>query len=79
MFVDKIGSEEANRARTFVTRWRGGGGGGRDGAPHIKGLGMLVVLLRGVISDFGFTYGVLGKTLLYLAVKVSFRVACEKI
>ena len=40
LFVDKIRSDEANRARAFVTR---GGGGG---APHIKGLGMLVVLLR---------------------------------
>ena len=40
LFVDKIRSEEANRARAFVTR------GGRGGAPHIKGLGMLVVLLR---------------------------------
>ena len=39
LFVDKIRSEEANRARAFVTR----GGGG---ASHIKGLGMLVVLLR---------------------------------
>ena len=47
MFVDKIRSEEANRARSFVTR-RGEG----RGAPHIKGLGMLVVLLRGV--NFGF-------------------------
>ena len=28
------------------------GGGGVGGAPHIKGLGMLVVLLRGV--NFGF-------------------------
>ena len=39
---------------------------------------MLVVLLRGVNFGFGLTDGVLGKTLLYLAVKVSFRVACEK-
>ena len=31
------------------------------------------------MSDFGLTYGVLGKTVLYLAVKVLFRVACEKI
>ena len=40
---------------------------------------MLVVLLRGVNFGFGLTDGVLGKTLLYLAVKVSFRVAGEKI
>ena len=44
MFVDTISSEEANRGRAFVI-WRGG-------PPHIKGLGMLVVLLRGV--NFGF-------------------------
>ena len=51
-------------------------GGGE--APHIKGLGMLVVLLRGV--NFGFwSHSVLGKTLLYLAVKISFRVARAKI
>ena len=31
------------------------------------------------MSDFGLTYGVLGKTLLYLAVKISFRVARAKI
>ena len=43
MFVDTISSEEANRGRAFVI-WRG--------APHIKGLGILVVLLRGV--NFGF-------------------------
>ena len=48
MFVDTISSEEANRARAFVIRSGGGGGG----APHIKGLGMLVVLLRGVNSLF---------------------------
>ena len=46
MFVDTMRSEEANRARAFVIQ---GGGGG---APHIKGLGMLVVFLRGV--NFGF-------------------------
>ena len=50
LFVDKIRSEEANRARAFVTRGDGGGVG--VGAPHVKGLGMLVVLLRGV--NFGF-------------------------
>ena len=31
------------------------------------------------MSDFGLTQGVLGKTPSYLAVKVSFRVAGEKI
>ena len=71
MFVDTISSDEANTAQAFVIQ----GGGG---APHIKGLGMLVVLLRGV--NFGFwSPGVLGKTLLSLAVKISFRVARAKI
>ena len=45
----------------------------------MKGVGMLVVSLRGVNTDFGLTYGVLGRTPSYLAVKVSFRVAREKI
>ena len=40
---------------------------------------MLVVSLRGVNLDFGFTLGVLGKTLLYVTIKVSFRVAREDI
>ena len=44
----------------------------------MKGLGILLVSLRGV--NFGFwSHGVLGKTTSYLAVKVSFRVAREKI
>ena len=43
----------------------------------MKGAWMHVVTLRGAI--FGLTYGVLGKTPLYLAVKVSFRVAREEI
>ena len=44
----------------------------------MKGVGMLVVSLRGV--NFGFwSQGVLGKTPSYLAVKVLFRVAREKI
>ena len=45
----------------------------------MKGVGMLVVSLRGVNFEFGLTYGVLGKTPSYLAVKVLFRVAREKI
>ena len=39
------------------------------GTPHMKGVGMLVVSLRGI--NFGLTPS-------YLAVKVSFRVAREK-
>ena len=45
----------------------------------MKGAGMLVVSLRGAISDFSLALGVLGKTPLYLAVKVSFRIALEEI
>ena len=39
----------------------------------MKGAGTLVVSLRGVNLGFWLTWGVLGKTPLYLAVKVSFR------
>ena len=52
-------------------------GGGET--PHIKGVGMLVVSLRGVNFRFWSHLGCLGKTPSYLAVKVSFRVAREKI
>ena len=45
----------------------------------MKVVGMLVVSLRGVNFEFGLTYGVLGKTPSYLTVKVSFRVARQKI
>ena len=51
------------------------GGGDSDR----KWTGMLVVSLRGVNFDFGLAKGVLGKMLLFLAVKVSFRVAREEI
>ena len=40
---------------------------------------MLVVSLRGVNFRFGLTWSVQGKMPLYLAVKVSFRVAREKL
>ena len=49
----------------------------RRGNSHMKGAGMFVVSLRGVISDYSLALGVLGKTSLYLAVKVSFRIALE--
>ena len=53
-----------------------GGGGGRGWDSHIKGGGMLVVLLRGVNFGFWSHLGtVLGKTQSYVAMKVSFRVA----
>ena len=45
----------------------------------MKGVGMLVVSLRGENFGFWSHQGVLGKTPSYLAVKVSFRVAHEKI
>ena len=74
-------SERGDRAKkskqeTPAMGWGPGKGGG--GTPHMKGVGMLVLSLRGV--NFGFwSQGVLGKTPLYVAVKVSFRVAREKI
>ena len=43
----------------------------------MKGAGMLVVSFRG--SDFGLAKGVLGKTPLYLAIMLSFRVALEEL
>ena len=44
----------------------------------MKGVGMIVVSLRGV--NFGFwSQGVLGKKPSYLSVKVSFRAARDKI
>ena len=59
----------------------GGGGGGQGRTPHMKWVGMLVVVsLRGVnVGFWSHLGGVLGKTPSYLAVKVSFRVAREKI
>ena len=63
----------------FCPEWGGGGGGGR-GTPHIKEKwGCSSSRLGVYISAFGLTQGVLGKTPSYLAVKVSFRVAREKI
>ena len=52
---------------------RGWGGGG--GYSISKGRGCLSSRLGLSISDFGLTWGVLGKTPLYLAINVSFRVA----
>ena len=49
-----------------------------ESIPSHEGEGMLVVSLRGV-NFSGLAYDVLGKTPLYLAVKVSFRVALEEI
>ena len=48
---------------------------GRDS--HMKGAGMLVVCKFQILVSL--LKGVLGKTPLYLAVKVSFRVALEEI
>ena len=45
---------------------------------HKKGVGMLVVSLRGLNFGFWSHLGCSGKNPLYLAVKVSFRVAREK-
>ena len=45
----------------------------------MKWTGMLVVSLRGVNFGFGSRLGCSGQKLLFLAVKVSFRVAREEI
>ena len=47
----------------------------RGGGSHLKGAGMLVVSLSGVNFGFWSHLGCSGKTPLYLAVMVSFRVA----
>ena len=44
-----MGTEQRKVSRKHL-RWAGGPGGG--GTPHMKGVGMLVVSLRGV--NFGF-------------------------
>ena len=50
------------------------------GTPHIKVVGMLVVSLRGVNFGFWSHLGCSGQNaIIYLASKVSFRVASEKI
>ena len=53
------------------------GVGGGDS--HTKGVGMLVVSLRVVNFGFWSHLGCSGQTPLYLAINVSFRVACEEI
>ena len=53
---------------------------GGGGTPHMKGVGMLVVSLRGV--DFGFwsRLGCFGENaFMFIAMKVLFRVARAKI
>ena len=58
-------------SQTLLTEFKS-----RGGDSHMKGAGMFVVSLSGVSSDFGLTQGgVLGKTTIYLAVEVSFRVS----
>ena len=49
------------------------------GDSRIKGLGMLLVSLRGVNFGFWSHLGCSGQLPLYLAVKVSFTVAREKL
>ena len=63
-----FGPAVINQIEAFV---RGGG------TPHMKGVGMLVVSLKGLDFEFWFHLGC--KTPSYLAVKVSFRVARDKI
>ena len=54
-------------------------GSGGEGTQHMKGVGMLVISLRGVNFGFWFHLGCSGQNASHLAVKVSFRVAREKI
>ena len=58
----------------------GGGGGGGGGDSHLKGTGMLVVSLRGVNFRFWSRLGCSWQNviIIFLAVKVSFRVAHEE-
>ena len=49
------------------------------GDSHMKGTGVLVVSFRGLNFGFWSHLGCSGQTLLYLAVKVSFRVTREEI
>ena len=59
----------------LVISWLLPGGG----TPHMKGVGMLVVSLRGVNFGFWSHLGCLSKTPSHLAVKVLLKVAREKI
>jgi len=54
----------------------GGGGGGGGGDSHRKGLGMLIVSLRGIDQEeiLFWSQGVHDKMPPFLTVKVSFRV-----
>ena len=54
------------------------GWGGGEGNRHMKGVGMLVVSLRGVNFGFWSHLGCSGQNASHLALKVSFRVAREK-
>ena len=54
---------------------------GGGGTPHMKGVGMLVVSLRGVNFGFWSHLGCSGQDAIIFSPeeKVSFRVACEKV
>ena len=54
-------------------------GGGGEGTPHMKGVGMLVVSLRGVNFRFWSHLGCSGQNAIIFSRKVSFRVAREKL
>ena len=72
-YTDVLLLFQKNVAVTYIRKGLEAPGGG---TPHMKGVGMLVVWLS---SDFGLTEGVQGKKQSQLAVKISFRVAREKI
>ena len=53
---------------------------GGGGTPHMKGVGMLVVSLRGVNFGFWSRLGCFGENaFMFIAMKVLFRVARAKI
>ena len=52
--------------------------GGGGGTPHMKGVGMLVVSLRGVNFGFWSQLGCSGQNAIIFSCEVSFRVAREK-
>ena len=61
----------AAHCQSVLTRGRG--------TPHMKGVGMLVVSLRGVNFGFLSHLGCSGQNAIIFAVKVPLRVAREKI
>ena len=73
--IHAVSKSSSQTLSSVVHTLRGVGGGGT----HMKGTGMLIISLRGVNFRFWSCLGCPGKTPLYLAVKVTFRVDLEEI